>query len=155
MIRALRGEPTIAEKRGIQEWVLAKLGERLDDGIGSCLLRDPRAARIVAKAITHFDGERYELLTWCVMPNHVHGVFCRCTDVAAVVHSWKSFTSKQLNRLRGSSGKVWEDDYFDRAVRNPRELQRVIDYVQHNPTKGGLVDWPFVGVYPDRLANLL
>jgi putative DNA methylase len=46
----------------------------LNAGYGACSLRDDRVARIVADVLGYFDGERYRLLAWVVMPNHVHVV---------------------------------------------------------------------------------
>ena len=56
---------------------------------------------MVASALRHFDGERYRLLAWCIMPNHVHGLVetSESWPLAAIVHSWKSYTANQLNRL--------------------------------------------------------
>jgi type I restriction enzyme R subunit len=53
--------------RQIDEW--------LDQGSGSCVLKDPATAQIVADALRHFDGKRYELASFVIMPNHVHLLF--------------------------------------------------------------------------------
>jgi putative transposase len=72
---------------------LAETDHKLDGGLGSCWLREPTIAQLVEEAIMHFDGERYRLLAWCVMPNHVH-VVVESADghsLGAIVRSWKSF----------------------------------------------------------------
>lgn len=147
VIRNTRGELTIAEKQAIDHWVRIKIGESLDEAHGCCLMRDQRVAAIVAETITHFDGERYSLLAWSVMPNHVHVVLTLAggEHLQRVLHSWKSFTAKQVNRILGREGKVWQDDYFDRTVRDGRDLQATVEYVLANPAKAGLSEWPFVG----------
>jgi REP element-mobilizing transposase RayT len=152
-IRAVRGRLTIAEKRLIDDCSRVKAGEMLDRDQGSCFMRDARVARIVANAITHFDGQRYRLLAWCVMPNHVHAVFTLGPNqrVDAVVHSWKSFTAHRCNALLGREGDFWQDDYYDRLVRDASELRNTIDYVINNPVKAGFTDWPFVASYPEGL----
>ena len=53
----------------------AKLEEWMDQGMGECVLRDPCCAEIVGRCLLHFDGERYELDSFAVMPNHVHVLF--------------------------------------------------------------------------------
>ena len=53
---------------------MAKTDERLDGGLGACWLGEPAIAELVENTILHFDGERYRVLAWCVMPNHVHGI---------------------------------------------------------------------------------
>src|SRR5688572_12859098 len=101
-----------ADEPAIEHWMHARLGESLDESRGSCFMRAERIAGIVADAITHFDGTRYELLAWCVMPNHVHVVLTLSDRIDRVIHSWKSFTSKASNRLLNREGAFWQDDYW-------------------------------------------
>jgi hypothetical protein len=51
---------------------LANTYESLDGGLGACWLKDPTIAALIENALLHFDGDRYRLLAWCIMPNHVH-----------------------------------------------------------------------------------
>jgi putative transposase len=103
--------------------------------------------RAVAEAIMHFDGERYRLLPWCVMPNHVH-VVVESADghsLGAIVRNWTSFTANRANKAIGRSGPFWHRDYFDRFIRDKGYLSRTIDYMENNPVKAGLtstaIDW--------------
>jgi hypothetical protein len=92
----------------------------LDHGAGSCPLRTPSIAEIVAKALRHFDGKRYRLFAWCVMPNHVH-VVARLfpgQTLTSVVHSWKSFSAKEANKLLHCSGSFWQREYYDHLIRD-------------------------------------
>lgn len=118
-----------------------KFKKLLAAGLGSCLLRRPEVAAIVVRALQHFDGDRYRLLAWCVMPNHVHVLveLPEGSRLGDVVHSWKSFTAKQINRLCGTTGQLWQQDYFDRAMRDERQLRNVVRYIEQNPVKAGLV----------------
>lgn len=127
--------------------LLRKAERWLDKGLGACHLRDARVAAIVADAIRHFQGTRYQLPAWCVMPNHVHAVFAPLGEhtLAGIVHSWKSFSATAANRLLARSGAFWQREYFDHLVRNERSLGRIVHYVRNNPAKGGLQDWPWVG----------
>ena len=50
----------------------ARLEEWMDQGLGACVLKNPRCAEFVAAAILHFDSERYFIDSFVVMPNHVH-----------------------------------------------------------------------------------
>src|SRR5271155_792836 len=83
-----------AEKR-FRRLFSRRVEEFLDKGSGACLLANPRLAQIVAGALCHFDGIRYELYAWCVMPNHVHVVFrpFSAYSSAGILHTWKSFTA--------------------------------------------------------------
>ena len=121
----------------------------LDAGLGSCCLRDPRLARLVEDALLHFDHQRYRLCAWVVMPNHVHALLETWSSypLPEVIHSWKSFTANQANRLLRRSGQLWQAEYFDRYMRDARHFRTAFNYIHHNPVKAGLVlvaeDWPF------------
>jgi REP element-mobilizing transposase RayT len=156
-IESIRGSVTIAERQAISAWTTARLAGSLDENHGSCFLRDREIARLVADAVTYFDQKRYFLLCWCVMPNHVHTVFCllESTRLENVLKSWKSFTGREANQRLGRSGAFWQEDYFDRVIRSDQDLQRTIKYVQSNPDAAGLTDWPFVATYQNRIANIL
>ncbi len=121
--------------RQIDEW--------LDAGHGSSLLRDPAMAQIVADAFLHFHGQRYDLDAFVVMPNHVHVLFqLRAGELLEkVIHSWKSFTSKQIVKTTGLKGVVWMEDYWDRIIRNERHLDAVREYIRGNIGKGGGLFW--------------
>jgi REP element-mobilizing transposase RayT len=131
----------------------AELRERIakyeDEGHGSCFMRDPRVARIVEDAILHFDGERYRLVAWCVMPNHVHAmaVILEGHPLDHILFSWKSFTSKAANRILGRTGRFWMPEYFDRYVRDERHYNNAVAYIEQNPVKAGLCltaeQWPW------------
>src|SRR5262245_47505462 len=69
----------------------------LDRGAGDCLLRDPVCAKIVQDELLRLDGQRYRLLAWCVMPNHVHVVLEPLADLPGTVRRWKSWTAKEIN----------------------------------------------------------
>jgi REP element-mobilizing transposase RayT len=145
----------------------------LDQGYGACVLRDPRVARLVGAALLHFDGVRYHLREWVVMPNHVHvlietlgaqasslhspeGSFAAAArmtalpgecSLASITHSWKSFTANRINRILHRTGRLWQPEYFDRAIRDEEHLRVAREYIQNNPVKAGLVerveDWPY------------
>jgi len=115
-----------------------------DAGYGACWLRDPRIARIVQDALLHFDGERYRLLEWCIMPNHVH-VLIEVKQghfMGSVVRSWKVFTALKANRILGRQGSFWMPSYFDRYIRNFEHLATVREYIRDNPVKAGLCAAP-------------
>ena len=123
--------------------------EYLDAGHGACWLRQPEVAALVEGALRHLDGERYRLLAWCVMPNHVHALI-ETRDgfpLADVLHSWKSFTSRKASKLVGRSGQFWQREYLDRYVRNAEHYQAVVAYIEENPVQAGLAkvktEWPW------------
>jgi len=153
----LRGSVTIPEKKMMDAALTDALERFLDQHHGECLLRDHRAAQIVANSLRYFDGERYGLYAWCVMPNHVHVVFSCLAgfDTSSILHSLKSFTSKEINKLLSRSGTRWQAESYDRCIRDSEELQRTIDYVLGNPIAAGLQDWPFVDSNAARIDDSL
>jgi REP-associated tyrosine transposase len=125
------------------------LERAIDECRGNCLLTEPANAAIVRSALEYFDGERYRLLAWVVMPNHVHAMIEQVSGcpLAGVVHSWKSYTAHAINKARGSNGSVWSLDYFDRFIRGDAHYGNAKYYIENNPVKARLVrrpeDWPF------------
>jgi REP element-mobilizing transposase RayT len=117
-----------------------KIEAELDRGHGDCVLRQPAAARIVESALRHFDGQRYWLGCFAVMPNHVHVVVrpIQGHDLSEILHSWKTFTAREINRSLGKTGQVWQHESFDHIVRNEHELERISDYTLENPTRASL-----------------
>ena len=124
-----------------------RMNNCLRAGSGECLLREPAIAELTIDTWRHFDGECYRLIAWCVMPNHAHVIvrLFRGSELGRAVHSWKSYTAKAANRLLGRVGEFWAREYYDRCLRDERELLRTVRYVLENPAKAGLVDWPYVG----------
>ena len=146
VIAAWKSELALKGREATSDPRCAELRERIEryagQGHGACWLRDERIAGQVEDALLHFDGVRYRLLSWVIMPNHVHALIETTPGfpLEAVVHSWKSFTAKQVNEILGRSGQVWEEDYFDRYIRDENHLSTVVDYIEQNPVKAGLVD---------------
>jgi REP element-mobilizing transposase RayT len=115
-----------------------------DAGHGSCMLNRPEFAEIVQTAFLHFDGDRYHLLEWCVMPNHVH-VLVHCgfgTTLGVIVRSWKTFTARKIHGRLGTSGSLWAVDYHDRYIRDLDHLANARAYIRNNPVKAGLCERP-------------
>lgn len=136
----LRGTRTVAERAHLERVFEVRIDRDLDEAHGSCILR--QHGEVVASALRHFDGERYTLHAWCVMPSHVHVLvhIARGADVPKILHSWKSWTAHQIGR-----GEIWRREYFDRVVRSPQELIDTRQYIRNNPAKAGLRNWPWVG----------
>jgi leucyl-tRNA synthetase/REP element-mobilizing transposase RayT len=121
------------------------IDEWLDAGEGDCVLRDAALREIVAKALHHFEGERYTLHSFVVMPNHVHVLFSPSEGHALpdILHSWKSFTAKAIGKTLGKEGRCWQPDYFDRLIRSQRHFNAVCRYIAQNPAKAQLAEGEF------------
>jgi REP element-mobilizing transposase RayT len=116
----------------------------LDTGHGSCVLREPQTGSMVEDALLHFDGQRYRLIEWVVMPNHVHLLVELFPEwmLPEVLKSWKSYTSHEANRILGRSGQFWQEDYFDRFIRDLKHFENAKQYIRENPVTAGLVKLP-------------
>lgn len=119
----------------------------LDSGIGCCALRHSEVAAFVQNSLLNFDGTRYHLIAWCIMPNHVHVLVKPAIPLAGIVQGWKSFTSRwvlchhQLLRLDiPDPHRFWMREYFDRYMRDEDHLVRTAEYIHNNPVKAGLCD---------------
>lgn len=125
----------------------------LDQGYGSCYLKIPQIASLVQNALLYFDGERYRLFAWVVMPNHLHLLATPCSgfELSQIMKSIKNYTSLMSNRWLNRKGHFWMVDYFDRYTRDKRHFFNVIEYIENNPVKAGLCkkasDWKFSSVY--------
>lgn len=137
---------SLAEQKRLTHLSRKKVESWLDGGAGSCLLAKPRIAKVVFDCLKHFDNVRYRLFASCVMPNHVHILFQPLGeyDLAAILHAWKSYSAKAINRITHRSGELWESEYFDHIVRDELEFERISRYILANPGKAGLSDWPWV-----------
>lgn len=125
---------------------------------GNRWLNDPSIASTVADAIQYRNGKRYDLLSYCIMPNHVHllvtitdeqepGEKVRYTHLTSVLQSLKSYTAIECNRKLGRIGQFWQRESYDRVIRDQKELEWTIRYIIYNPVAAGLVknwkDWKF------------
>ena len=144
----LRRDLSADERARIQRLSTPVIERFLDSGAGACHLQNSTIAEEVANALRYFDGNRYQLFAWCVMPNHVH-VVARLfpgQTLATVVHSWKSFSAKRANQILGTHGVFWQREYYDHLIRSQEEFQRSLRYVSENPVKAQLKDWKWVWV---------
>jgi putative transposase len=117
--------------------------------LGSCVLTRPEIAKVIRDAMEHFDGQRYLLAAWCIMPNHVHAVFAAMDEHTPqdILHSWKSFTSHEINKILGRIGTFWERESFDHLIRSIEGFEEVVRYIENSPVTAGLCaspeHWPY------------
>jgi REP element-mobilizing transposase RayT len=133
-------------------WREAELRKRIaryeDQGHGACYLRQSAIGQLVEQALLHFDGQRYRLLAWCVMPNHVHVLVetKQGFPLPELLHSWKSYTANEANNILRRKAEFWQREYMDRYIRNAEHFTNAIRYIDGNAARAGLVkhpaDWP-------------
>ena len=120
--------------------------EYLDRGLGQCLLKQSAVAHAVADTLKHFDGERYHLGDFILMPNHVHLLVCLLgtTEIESVCTSWKKFSATTINRMLQRSGRLWQEESFDHLVRSPEQFEHLQRYIRDNPKKANLKSGEFL-----------
>jgi REP element-mobilizing transposase RayT len=118
-----------------------KMNAWLDHCHGECLLEKHDCAAIVKGAIEYFQGQRYLLDHWVIMPNHVHILLIACEgyELSTILHSWKSFTSNKINKLYSKKGTFWQSETFDHLVRSDQQLEKYREYIRMNIAKAGVL----------------
>jgi len=144
----LHRELSADESKKIQRLSTPIIEQYLDTGTGACHLRNPLIAEELATTFRHFDEKRYRLFAWCIMPNHIHVVVRLFPghSLADTIHSWKSFSAKQANRVLGTHGAFWQREYYDHLIRSEEEFEHAVRYVAENPAKANLKHWKWVWV---------
>ena len=120
--------------------VFAKAEKWMDSGYGRCWFRRPKYAAELKRAILHFHDRRYEIGCFVIMANHCHLVirpFDSC-ELENEVGSMKSVTSQFINRAEALGGDLWQQESYDRIIRDEEHLYRVVQYVGTNPRRAGL-----------------
>lgn len=121
----------------------------LDQGAGSCVLEIPECRIIVERALRFFDGKRYMLGEFVVASNHVHVIVTPNPGICLsdILHSWKSFTSKEILRVEAANQRllqarrsggtpqpriVWQKESFDHIVRGAASLAKIEKYIREH-----------------------
>ncbi len=114
----------------------------LDASHGECVLRDEVCRRLLVETFEHSEGTQYQMHAWVVMPNHAHVLVTLRHDalLEQEVGAWKSVSSRRINAQLGRHGTLWQEDYFDRLIRDELHFGRCIRYIQGNPAKARLHD---------------
>jgi len=132
-----------SELRRIQRTYFQALEEILDSREG--YLSNPQIARIVTESLKFFEGERYRLDAWVVMPTHVHAVLWPAPGhtLSEILHSWKRFSAHEANKLLGRlNERFWQPESYDHWIRARDEHRRCCLYTLNNPVKAGLCQSP-------------
>ena len=118
---------------------------QLDQCHGSSVLRDPKLAKIVADSLLHFNGDRYAMGDFIVMPNHVPllAAFMSQEGMRKQFDSWLHWTATQINRAIGSSGNFWQEEPFDHLVRSNEQYDYLRKYIRDNSAKANLNEGEF------------
>jgi putative transposase len=165
-----RGMSRAADRQRVCKQFFAAYDRYLDCDCKIDWLSRPEIAALIRRNLYRHDGAKYHLLAYCVMPNHVHvllqpielrqeegqaGLLVPTTEdviseevpdarspLARIMHSLKSYTGNEVNRILKRSGQLWQHKSYDHWVRDDEELERIVDYIAWNPVKAKLVGEP-------------
>jgi REP element-mobilizing transposase RayT len=85
----------------------------------------------------------YHLHAYAVMANHVHLLVTPSVEVSKMMQSLKRFTAREGNRILARTERpFWQDESYDRLVRDEQEFQRIVRYIEMNPVNAGLAATP-------------
>ncbi len=120
------------------------------------LFEHPTVVQIIKETWTRIPGQpssRHVILDeWVVMPNHLHGILILsgkkidlsasskvglvAGSISAIIGNFKSVATRQIHsQSLISTGKIWQRGYYDRIIRNERELRAIREYIQNNPLR--------------------
>ena len=138
---ALQMPTTLQQK---QRQMLVLIDKYEDTGYGQCFMKNDNVAQIIRDNLMFHNGKKYNLLKWCIMPNHVHTLIEVFSGISLseILHCWRSYTAHQINKLLNRTGQVWMMEYFDRYIRDSYHFEKVVNYIHNNPVKAGLVKSP-------------
>ena len=153
--QAIPVEEQSAAARRARKAYFGKFDAQLDGtAAGPDWLRQPAVAEVVKYEIELLAEPKVNILSYCIMPNHVH-VVMQLPEVPEfsfgnLMHRLKGRTAYKANQLLQRSGPFWQHESYDHLVRGTRELERINAYVVMNPVKAGLVEnweeWPFTAL---------
>lgn len=107
-----------------------QLEDWLDQGHGSCLLRDPAHRAKVEEVLLYDQGTLAEHHAWVIMPNHLHLLFTPKHPLEKLMRKWKGISARRIGQ-----GSIWQRGYRDTLIRNARHFGNGVRYIRRNPIK--------------------
>lgn len=160
-----RNESCDERRVRIDKQMLAHFDDRLVGAPSPKWLANRDVAAVVHTSLKYWDGERYLLRRYVIMPNHVHMLIEPLPErplgqasglshesaangettyfpLPLILRSIKGFTAREANKVLARSGRFWQDESYDRWARNEAEVLRIANYIDANPVRAGLCNYP-------------
>jgi Transposase IS200 like len=131
---------SVDEQREYEARFIDRMQEWLDAGMGACHMQRPDVRAEVEGCLLQFDGNRYDIDAFVLMPNHVHAIIKPTTsfDLSTVLQGIKGVSANRCNKLLRYKSTLWMDESYDHIVRDAQELSAFRNYIAQNPDKAGL-----------------
>lgn len=144
--QSLAGIPPQSEQFAAQQRLIFRTLEKYLDGAhGACPLRQPAAAEVIVDEFAQLNDWQVAVPHYTIMPNHWHALFVPSRasphNLSDIMKRLKGRTAKRIHTLLGSSGSLWQGEWFDRWIRSESEWTKTITYMQNNPVKAGLCNF--------------
>ena len=82
----------------------------------------------------------FNLIAFVVMPDHLHLIIVpELKNISQTMHSVKSYSSKEINRINNRVGHIWQSSFRDFTISTETQLLEKITYIHNNPVRKGLV----------------
>ena len=148
----------IARKRNLPHFEVPGFTYHVTWQTHNKLILSPEARAKTLDACHHWHGKKIKCYAACVMPDHVHLLIQplpiqevgkeNVHSLAEILHSIKSFSAHEVNKVMKRTGPVWMDESFDRMIRSEADLHKTWDYIWNNPRRIGLVgpmeEYPYI-----------
>lgn len=112
----------------------------MDAGHGACWFARPEYAAELRRAILHFHETRYEVGAFVIMANHCHLAIrpWEHRQLEEEIGAIKGVTAKFISQAEGRRGELWQQESYDRIIRDEEHLYRVVQYIGANPRRAGI-----------------
>ena len=115
--------------------ISSQMDSLLDQGYGSCVLKDPKVRDIFLNALYFYEDKNYNVKGFVVMPNHVHLLILGKdrNNIIKAIGNLKRFSTLKINELLNKKGKVWKKGSYDTLVRSEEHKIACCQYIERNP----------------------
>ena len=94
------------------------------------------------------------------MPEHLHLLIAPryAFTISQVMQSIKGYSSRRINEITAARGRLWQQSFYDRIIRDEEQLNTIVAYIEENPVMAGLVsnapDYQWSSAHPGAQTDL-
>ena len=81
-------------------------------------------------------------MAWVIMPDHIHWLFqlTEHKSLSDVMKYFKARSAQRVNVYLKREGRLWQNAFYDHAIRNDEDIKAIARYIVANPLRAGLVN---------------